>query len=79
MHSSLLASQQNPPDKHMLQILQTVSGQTVGPAIITAVRGMAKVFVGELVEAGEIMHAVAITCGQQLICMLASCSSAHCS
>ena len=35
-----------------LQVLQTIAGQNVAPPILLVMRGMAKVYVGELVEAG---------------------------
>lgn len=37
-----------------MQVLQTVSGQTnINEKIVTVMRGVAKVYVGELVEAGK--------------------------
>jgi len=40
-----------------LQVLQTVSGQVnINDKIVTVMRGIAKVYVGELVEAGETCH-----------------------
>lgn len=36
-----------------LQVLQTVNGQNVQDKIVIVMRGIAKVYVGELVEAGE--------------------------
>lgn len=37
-----------------MQVLQTVCGHNVSLPMVTVVRGMAKVFVGELVEAGAL-------------------------
>ena len=45
-------------DNWFVQVLQTITGHNVSVPMVTVVRGMAKVFVGELVEAGE-MSAVA--------------------
>lgn len=36
------------------QLVNQVTGQTVSPSILTVVRGFAKVFVGEIVEKGEL-------------------------
>ena len=36
-----------------MQVLQTITGHNVSVPMVTVMRGMAKVFVGELVEAGK--------------------------
>lgn len=40
---------------HCLQVLQTITGQNVSANVLLVMRGMAKVFVAELVEAGKLM------------------------
>ena len=37
-----------------MQVLQTITGHNVSVPMVTVMRGMAKVFVGELVEAGKV-------------------------
>lgn len=46
-------SEKAPSAIWLMQVLQTISGHNVSAPMVTVVRGMAKVFVGELVEAGE--------------------------
>ena len=39
--------------KILVQVLQTIAGQNIPPNIQLVMRGLAKVFVGELVETGR--------------------------
>ena len=48
-------AKQTPPHMQLAQVLNTVAGHTVSEKMVLVMRGMAKVFVGELVEAGELL------------------------
>ena len=62
-----------------MQVLQTITGHNVSAPMVTVVRGMAKVFVGELVEAGE-MFADGFLLSPQFEAhpVATACSSTHC-